>query len=80
MKSNNHNDSRAPTSVGVAKLHEDETLEVLLRASDENAKEKRLGDAMFFYKKDQKEYQDIINHVGGLKPGESKPIPPWLDD
>ena len=24
-------------------------------------------------------YQSIIDHVGGLKPGETKPIPPWPD-
>ena len=24
-------------------------------------------------------YQMIIDHVGGLKPGETKPIPPWPD-
>jgi hypothetical protein len=24
-------------------------------------------------------YQAIIDHVGGLKPGETKPIPPWPD-
>jgi hypothetical protein len=24
-------------------------------------------------------YQSIVDHVGGLKPGESKPIPPWPD-
>ena len=24
-------------------------------------------------------YQQLIDHVGGLKPGETKPIPPWDD-
>jgi hypothetical protein len=24
-------------------------------------------------------YESIIAHVGGLKPGETKPIPPWPD-
>ena len=24
-------------------------------------------------------YQMIIDHVGGLRPGETKPIPPWPD-
>jgi hypothetical protein len=24
-------------------------------------------------------YQSIVDHVGGLKPGETKPIPPWPD-
>src|SRR5262249_34949624 len=24
-------------------------------------------------------YQMILDHVGGLKPGETKPIPPWPD-
>src|SRR5579864_4200509 len=24
-------------------------------------------------------YQQLIDHVGGLKPGETKPIPPWPD-
>jgi hypothetical protein len=25
------------------------------------------------------QYQPLLDHVGGLKPGESKPIPPWPD-
>ena len=35
------------------------------------------GDALFTYAPDHKEYQNILEHLGGLKPGESKPVPRW---
>ena len=47
-----------------------------LRAEDESG---RRGDARFYYPKNHAEYREILDHLGGLKPGESKSVPPWPD-
>lgn len=35
------------------------------------------GDARFTYPPEHKDYQMILKHLGGLKPGEAKPVPPF---
>lgn len=51
-------------------------LEVILRAeSDDGA----VGDAFFVYKKGTPMYEKMLKHVGGLKRGESKPVPAFSE-
>jgi hypothetical protein len=45
-----------------------------LRASDDRG---NMGDAQFVYPPSHPNYAAILRHLGGLKPGESKPVPPW---
>jgi hypothetical protein len=33
----------------------------------------------FTYKVDDPDYQKTLAHIGGLKPGETKPVKPWPD-
>jgi hypothetical protein len=54
-------DPNAP--IGSASMDKDRTIYLQLRAEGPNGE---LGDAMFTYRP-----------VGGLAPGESKPVPPW---
>lgn len=35
------------------------------------------GDALFVYPPSHKQYKQILDHVGGLTPGQTKPVPPW---
>ena len=37
------------------------------------------GDARLVYAPTHKDYREILRHLGGLKPGERKPVPPWPD-
>jgi hypothetical protein len=67
---------RLPDSVGEARMLEDGTLVLDLRATDGAG---RVGDARFYYPKSHAEYREVLDHLGGLKPGESKPVPPWPD-
>ena len=63
-------------SIGSAHLTKDGLLEVTLRAeSDDGA----VGDAFFVYKKGTPEYQQMLKQVGGLKRGESKPVPAFSE-
>lgn len=36
-----------------------------------------VGDALLTYPPDHKDYAMILKHLGGIKPGESKPVPPF---
>jgi hypothetical protein len=38
-----------------------------------------VGDAVLVYSPTDPQYEEIKKHVGGLKPGEEKPVPPWPD-
>jgi hypothetical protein len=69
------NASSAPAkSIGQATMNDDGTIVLDLRAEGPKG---MLGDARFIYPPDHKDYQMILKHLGGLKPGESKPVPPW---
>ncbi|MBX9690865.1 MAG: hypothetical protein K2Z81_00665 [Cyanobacteria bacterium] len=35
------------------------------------------GQGQLSYKTDNEHYTEILNHVGPLKPGEKKLVPPW---
>jgi hypothetical protein len=61
----------ALASVGVATMKADGTLSLQLRSWDHGM----VAEALQVVKPDDAEYQNILEHLGGLKPGESKPIP-----
>ena len=53
---------------------EDGTLQLTLRAEGPGG---LIGDSFFSYKPDHPEYQDVLKHLGPIKPGQSVPVPPW---
>lgn len=61
-------------TIGIASMPADRMITVILRA--QNGKSS-VGNAAFFMNPDHKDYQKTIQHVGGLKPGQSKPYPAW---
>jgi hypothetical protein len=65
----------AQKPIGTATMLADGTLQLMLRAEGGPA----LGDALFSYPKGHPEYANVLKHLGGLNPGESKPVPPWPD-
>jgi len=67
----------APASIGSAKMKEDGTLVLMLRAEGPGG---IIGDAMKVYKPDDPKYKETLEHIGGLKPGEEKPVPPWPEE
>lgn len=56
-------------------MQKDGTIILLLRAQDGP----KLGDGRLVVRPDAKDYQDVLRHLGGLKPGQTKPCPPWDD-
>jgi len=61
--------------VGTAKLEEDGTLVLTLYTRGPMH-----GQTQKKYAKDDPKREEILKHVGGLKPGEEKLVPPWPDD
>lgn len=64
-------------SIGTATMTDDETLVLDLRAEGPGGER---GDARFVYSKDDPDYAAVLTHLGGLRPGESKDVPPWPDE
>lgn len=62
-----------PKSIGVATMLPDGTLVLDLRAEGPGI----VGDARFVYPPSHAEYAEWIAHLGGMKPGEEKLVPPW---
>jgi hypothetical protein len=69
--------SESPSHIGTATMEENGDIVLMLRADlDEGG----YGEAYFRYKPGTAQYTDILQHLGGLKPGESKLVPPWPDE
>jgi hypothetical protein len=64
----------APASIGVATMDANGTLILDLRAEDGKG---TVGSARLTYPPTHPQYQSILTHLGGMKPGESKPVPPF---
>lgn len=62
-------------SIGSAQMLPDGTLVLDLRATGGGP----VGDSRLVYKKDHPHYRQVLAHLGGLEPGETKPVPPWDD-
>jgi len=65
---------RAQESIGTATLQPDGTLILRLRAQGHHGS--ALGDGVLRYPPGHPDHDMLIRHVGGLRPGETKPFPP----
>lgn len=62
------------SSLGTAALDAEGSIVLDLRASDGRG---LLGDGRVVCPRDDSRHAAILAHVGGLAPGETKPVPPW---
>lgn len=60
--------------IGTAAMEPDGTILLMLRAEGPGG---IIGDALLRYPPGHERYQVVLEHLGGLRPGESKPVPPW---
>jgi rRNA maturation protein Nop10 len=60
--------------IGIATMERDGTIVLQLRAEGPGGER---GDALFRYQKGHPRYDEVLRHLGGLKKGESKPVPTW---
>lgn len=61
-------------TIGSARMLPDGTIVLDLRAEGAGG---QVGDARVTYAKDSPHYAEVLAHLGGLKPGEVKPVPAW---
>jgi hypothetical protein len=69
------NSDQRPQYIGKASMSADGTIALSLFMTGDG----KHADAQFTYKTNDPNYQMIIRHVGGIKPGEIKPVPPFPD-
>ncbi|MCD9032769.1 hypothetical protein LDO32_13640 [Luteimonas sp. Y-2-2-4F] len=67
-----------PASIGVATMEDDGAIVLRLRAPVGSGS--GFGEGYFRYERTHPQYDNVRRHVGGLEPGQSKPVPPWPDD
>lgn len=61
-------------SIGRATMSEDGTITLDLRAEAESG---QVGTSRLVYPPSHAQYDYILKHLGGMKPKESKPVPPF---
>ena len=66
----------APASIGTATRNADGSITLVLRAEGPGMH----GDAQFVYQPNDPMFPKVLQHLGGLEPGQTKPVPPWPDD
>lgn len=64
----------ARKSIGSATLRPDGVLELMLRAEGPGG---IVGDSVVTYAPDDVNYKKVFEHLGGIKTGEVKPVPPF---
>ena len=64
----------APRSIGSATMTADGTIILDLRAEGPGG---TTGDARLVYPRGHRQYDKILEHLGGLRAGETKPVPPF---
>ena len=70
-------DSDLPEYIGEATMKPDRTIVLYLRAESAGG---AVGLGMVTYAPDDPEYEDVLRHIGGLEPGQKKPVRPWPDE
>jgi hypothetical protein len=60
-------------SIGSAHMTDDGVITLYLRALPPAP----ISEGVLTYAPDDPQYDEIKQHLGGIKPGESKPVPPW---
>ncbi len=66
----------APTSIGEATMLEDGTLVLDLVAAAGGTRD----HGRVTYAPGDPQYAEVLEHLGGMQPGERKPVPPWPDE
>lgn len=64
-------------SIGMAKMKPDGTIVLDLRAEEVGGM--AIGIGRLEYAPSDPGYQGVLDHIGGLRQGETKPVPPWPD-
>lgn len=64
---------KSDKSIGTASIDDAGTVTLHLRVVENGLR----TESVLTYARDHADYQMVLQHLGGLKPGESKTVPPW---
>jgi len=64
-----------PASIGVAHMLADGTIVLRLRSLPPGP----IAEGELTYRPADRDYEEVRQHIGGIEPGEWKPVPPWPD-
>ena len=67
--------SQADDFIGFVNMEADGTIILRLNAYADGGK--TVGHGYFRYPPGNSEYEEVLRHVGPIKPGEGKPVRPW---
>ena len=65
------------TSIGMATMLQDGSIVLDLGLEEEDG---TVGDGRLVYAPTDEHYEEVLAHLGGLEIGESKSVPPWVDE
>ena len=68
---------RMPAYIGMATMMADETIVLTLSSADPRTGMHASGQ--YGYVPGDPHYDEVLRHLGGLRPGQHKPVPPWPD-
>jgi hypothetical protein len=66
----------AGAPIGTARMEPDGTIVLMLVASGPGG---AIGQGLMRYPPNDPNYAAVLRHVGPLRPGEERPVPPWPD-
>lgn len=69
-------DCDSAASIGVATMTPDGEITLRIRSLPPGP----IAEGTLRYKSDDPKYQEIKAHLGGIAPGETKPVRPWCGD
>ncbi len=64
---------QSTSSIGVARMDSDGVITMRVRSLPPGP----VAEGELRYAPADPDYQEIVAHLGGIRPGESKPVPPW---
>lgn len=69
-----HSPPAEPASIGTATMAPDRSFTLDIASKECNG---MIAHGHFVYAPGDPHYAEVIGHIGGLEPGQSKPVPPW---
>lgn len=74
-----HADQQQARYIGECWMDEDGTIRMFLRAEAETDGGTIVGHALQQYRPGDEQYEEILKHVGPMRPGDRRPVPAWPD-
>lgn len=60
-------------------MEADGTIRMFLRVEMQTGDKRIIGHALQDYRPDDPQYEEILRHVGPMRPGDRRPVPAWPD-